>query len=193
MGKKKNYKQYIAVLNVFSCLAVVFLHANSAFWTFSYEKYWRSANVIECIFYFAVPIFFMITGVTLLDYREYYSTKEFFKKRIFKTLIPFIVWSIIGTVYYMISQNEILDFSMYYILDGIVNVKFISIYWYFIACYCVYMAIPVLALIPKNKKVKCYLYIIVLSMLFNCIVPFFANLFPERIPYNPGLRMILGE
>ena len=62
--------QYISFLSVFASLAVVFLHVNACFWNFSKDFYWITANLIESVFYFAVPIFFMITGATLLDYRE---------------------------------------------------------------------------------------------------------------------------
>ena len=65
----------------------------------NHENYWISANIIESIFYFAVPVFFMISGCTLIDYRNKYSTKIYFKKRINKTLIPFIIWSMLALLY----------------------------------------------------------------------------------------------
>ena len=99
------YRQYITVLNVLSALSVVFLHANSCFWGFSYEPYWLTANVIESVFYFAVPVFFMISGANLIDYHKRYDTKTFFEKRIHKTLIPFICWSIIGLFYMSIPGH----------------------------------------------------------------------------------------
>lgn len=96
--EKKNYN-YITVLSVISAFAVVLLHTNGCFWTFKREPYWFSANIIESVFYFAVPVFFMISGATLIDYRERYSTGTFLKKRFKKTVIPFFVWSIVGLVY----------------------------------------------------------------------------------------------
>lgn len=53
-------KIYIQILGVIACLAVVAMHVNGCFWQFSYDRYWITANIIECICYFAVPIFFMI-------------------------------------------------------------------------------------------------------------------------------------
>lgn len=50
-------KIYIQILGVLSCLAVVVLHTNGCFWDFSYERYWLTANLIENLCYFAVPIF----------------------------------------------------------------------------------------------------------------------------------------
>lgn len=82
---KEKYKYYIDVLNVISCLSVVILHTNNAFWKFSYESYWISANFIECIFYFAVPVFFMIT-VLLQLITEKNMEQECFSKKEYKNL-----------------------------------------------------------------------------------------------------------
>lgn len=81
----KNMK-FITLESVIAAYSVITLHTNGVFWNFSYEHYWLTANIIECIFYFAVPIFFMITGATLLDYYERYSTREFLIKRVKKHL-----------------------------------------------------------------------------------------------------------
>lgn len=58
--------QYLTLLNVLSAFSVVFLHTNGCFLHFSTERYWFTANIIESIFYFAVPVFFMISGATLI-------------------------------------------------------------------------------------------------------------------------------
>ena len=91
MNNKETYNRmlYIDILNVVSCLAVVFLHTNEMFWAFSYEPYWISANIIECVFYYAVPVFFMITGTTLIDYRKNTIQKSFFVSEFQKQLYHF--------------------------------------------------------------------------------------------------------
>ena len=76
------------MLNVVSCLGVLFLHT-SGFWGFGKTRGWVAANFIECVFYFAVPIFIMIPGATLIDYRDRCTTAEYFKKRIKKPLSRF--------------------------------------------------------------------------------------------------------
>lgn len=62
--------EYIDLANVIATFAVVFLHANSCFWDFSKERYWITADVIESVFIFACPLFFMISSVTLIDYQK---------------------------------------------------------------------------------------------------------------------------
>lgn len=98
-------KIYIQILGVIACLAVVAMHVNGCFWQFSYDRYWITANIIECICYFAVPIFFMISGATLLNYRKRYTTAVFFKKRFGKTLVPFLICDFCDLVLYRISRK----------------------------------------------------------------------------------------
>ena len=70
---KKNFT--LTFIQVICALAVVTLHTNGVFWSFSStERYWFTANIVESVFYFAIPLFFMITGITLLDYQKRYST-----------------------------------------------------------------------------------------------------------------------
>ena len=97
---------FITVLSVLSAFAVIALHANGVFWRFNAEAaWWRSANVIESAFYFAVPVFFMISGATLIDYRDRYDTRAYAKKRAQKTLLPFLAWTALGTVYRVLMRE----------------------------------------------------------------------------------------
>ena len=58
-------KSYISVLNCLACFLVVLLHVNGDFWNYSKNMRWILSNLVECIGYCAVPIFFMISGVNL--------------------------------------------------------------------------------------------------------------------------------
>ncbi|MDO4775250.1 MAG: acyltransferase [Aerococcaceae bacterium] len=99
-------KLYISYLNVTAALAVVLLHTNHKFWAYAEASYWNTANIIEAVFYFAVPIFFMISGVTLIDYNQRYTTEAYFVKRIERTFIPFLAWSLIGKLYMIIRHRQ---------------------------------------------------------------------------------------
>lgn len=102
--------EYISLASVLSASAVVFLHANECVGQFSYARYWFTANFIHSVFIFAVPLFFMISGAMLLEFDKKYDIKTYFSKRIHKTLIPYIFWSIIGIlfqVYYLKSVSNV--------------------------------------------------------------------------------------
>ena len=181
-------KKYITVLSVLSCIAVVYLHINDCFWNFSYENYWISANIIESIFYFAVPVFFMISGCTLIDYRNKYSTKIYFKKRINKTLIPFIIWSMLALLYmiFIQSNTSMLDggvvASVRHILGLFFNAQILNIYWFFLPLFSIYLCIPALSLIPENVRQKIFRYLLIATFIFNISIPFLFRLL--KIAYN---------
>ena len=98
---------YITVLNVIAALSVVGLHTNGCFWQFSKERWWFTANIIESVLYFSVPVFFMITGATLLDYTKRCDTKTFFIRRLKKNVIPFIFWSLVALLFRIYFFNNI--------------------------------------------------------------------------------------
>ena len=122
MQESTRKSESIMLMNVISMLAVVYLHANDCFWTFSTDRYWKSANIIEAGLYFAVPCFFMITGANLLDYRQRYDTKTFLIKRAKKTVLPYIFWSFIGIGFNICMHNlQWNNVTIKYVITGLVN------------------------------------------------------------------------
>lgn len=190
--EKKRIK-YVSVLNAMACIAVVMLHTNGAFWTFSTKKYWISSNFIECLMYFAVPVFFMISGTTLIDYREKYSTKEYFSKRINKTLIPFVAWSFIGAVYQYIAGRLHIDWTidgMKVLFAGMLNTYVIGVYWFFIYLFSVYLCIPVLSAIPGEIRKNVFRYCAAVSFVLQILLPFVCDVtgfgYTNRVTFFVG-------
>ena len=93
---------YFDILNILACFAVLSLHHNGIVHNFNVNTLaWKQSLMFEVLFYWAVPIFFMLTGATLFGYRNKYSTQDFFKKRVFRAIVPFIIWSIVLYRYYL--------------------------------------------------------------------------------------------
>ena len=179
MSKNKVY--YISFINVIAAVAVVVLHADSSFWHYANNDFWPTANVIDAVFYFAVPVFFMLSGATLIDYSERYSTREFFKKRFVRTVIPFLFWSVFAlfwssrkTIWAMMTgaKNNGLGWTFNSVVDGIVNTKFMDIYWFFIPLFFIYLTIPLFAAIPEKKRIRIFSYIIAVCVPLNFVIPF---------------------
>ena len=182
---KKDFS--LTFCQVISALAVAMLHTNGCFWDFSAtEKYWFTANIIESICYFAVPVFFMITGITLADYKERYSTKTFFKKRIEKTLIPYIVWSLLAVVF-LLATGKLLpsDITPAWIITSVIwTSNIIAFYWFFGALFVFYLLMPVIASIEKEKKLKVFKWFIIIIFICDVTVFFILKLigkYPEVI------------
>ena len=172
-------KNYITLASTISAVAVVYLHVNSCFWHFSAtERYWRTANVIESFFYFAVPVFFMISGATLLDYPKKYNTKQYLLKRSKKTVIPYFFWSFLGLLFqvFIIKTIHPSDISIKYLFNGLFSGRLVSIYWFFIPLFSVYLSIPLFAFIDDKYKIKLYKYATVITLLINVILPFISRI-----------------
>lgn len=181
-------KNYISILNVLACIGVVILH------TFE-TGYTSDANfvfevLIRAIAYCAVPVFFMITGATLIDYRERYDTKTFFKKRLLKVIISLIIWSII---YFIINffkgKFSINDLSFKFVFEYFFLVKTNPIFWFFVVIIGIYLAIPVISLIPQESRRKAFLYIIIITFVFNQFLP--DLLYHLNLNYNYDLKFPL--
>lgn len=175
-------KNYITILSVLSAVSVIFLHTNVCFWKFSNDITWFSANIIECIFYFAVPIFFMITGANLIDYNKKYSTKEYAIKRITRTVIPFVVWSFIALICKIImGQINTHNLSVLSLYNGLMNTQFNEIYWFFIPLFSVYLCIPLFSHVEDNKKKFVFSYLVLIGFTLNVLLPFINALFDYKL------------
>ena len=182
MNKKRQRPiNSLDLISVISAFAVTFLHANNCYWTFSStERYWITANIIENLFYFAVPLFLMISGVTLLDYRNKYSTKEFIKKRIKKVLIPYIIWSLIGIfwVYILFPEKYGVDnLSVKHIINMLLNGNGIRYFWFFIPLFMIYFSIPFISEICSDHRIKLFSGYIFLFLVMNGTLPLLDSLF----------------
>lgn len=189
MQETTHKSEYIMLVNVLSMLAVVYMHVNNCFWTFSTERYWKSADVIESVMYFAVPCFFMISGANLMDYRKRYDTKTFLIKRTKKTIIPYIFWSLFGIGFGMwMNTLRWEDVTIKYVVNGLINGSLVTIFWFFIPLYVVYLSIPLFSAIEEEKRKSVFVYISVVGFLLNVFIPFLAR-FTDWIPDNGSLRL----
>ncbi|MDO4987065.1 MAG: acyltransferase [Candidatus Saccharibacteria bacterium] len=167
---------YISLLNLISALAVVLLHANGAFWHYRNSHTWTVNCLIECLGYFAVPIFFMLSGITLIDYQDRYSTKTFLRKRFTKTVIPYIFWNLFALFFWNVLQDKNYSTNPLDVYNGIVSQKYINIFWFFPALFSIYLAIPLFASISKEKRLKIFRYLVIVGVVVNTFIPFIINI-----------------
>lgn len=194
MENNKKYILYFDLLNIFACFAVVALHVNGAVHTFAKTRNWVSCMFIEALFYFAVPVFFMLTGATLMNYRKRYDTGAFFKKRIFKTFVPFMIWSIIGicwSIFYTkgLKISDINTPAKF--ISAVINCKGMGIYWFFPALFSVYLTIPLFSLVDEDKRIGkkgIFTYLILVYIVLNVLLPFVCRL--TGIQWNSALNAV---
>ena len=175
MNKKRIV--YYDLLSVVAIFCVLWMHCNGIVHTYANTAAWKQSLVVEVIAYWAVPIFFMLSGATLMSYRNKYTTKTYFTKRIQKTLIPLLAWSIIIFIWKYCTNRLAFEPSSF---RAIINAFFASeiepVYWFFMPLFAVYMCIPVLSLLTPPSARKILSYMLVMALITISICPLFFNL-----------------
>lgn len=186
--------EYIDLANVISTFAVVILHTNGCFWDFSRERYWLTADVIESLFIFAAPVFFMISGISLMDYQKKYDTKIYLKKRFSKTVIPFLFWTFMGLLFdiFFLHTVKASDLTLKVLVDGFINNHFVQIYWFFMPLFGIYLSIPLFASIEEEKRVELFKYLFLIGFIFNGTIPFLLSAFHIDMAWPLGINVVSG-
>lgn len=91
---------YFDILNILACFGVICLHQNGIVHEYDiHTSVFKEALIFEVGFFWAVPVFFMLSGATLFDYRTRYSTKDFLIRRAKRILIPFLFFSFLNLIW----------------------------------------------------------------------------------------------
>lgn len=183
---------YFDILNVIACVAVIFLHHNNLFHMYSTnsKQAWSQALFIEVVAFFAVPIFLMISGATLMKYRKRYTTKTFFKKRLSRVLIPFVLWSGIAFSIAVWQGRYVVDqLSFSKVWDIFMSSDMMSVYWFFPVIISIYFAMPILSLLTGSDNRKWLWYMVAIGFMTYSFLPPVLKLF--GLSFNSGYALPL--
>ena len=193
MGESKSKRIiYIDILNIISILAVILLHHNGIVHMYDSNIKWKISLVIETVFFWAVPVFLMNSGATLMGYRQKYDTKTFFKKRLTKVLIPFVFWIFVMTVWRIATKQLVIEkWSIANILNIVFTNQEETIYYFGFIILGIYLSMPLLSLLAEEKNRKTLWLTVGLFFIFNSTLPVICSLFD--ITYNLNLRVQIGD
>lgn len=186
----KENQKYLTLLNVAACFSVMALHTNGAFWHFTADRSWLWANFLESFFFFAVPLFFMLSGIHLLDFSKRYDIKTFLKKRFTKTFVPFFFWNFLSFLYFWYTQNFSLNLIHPKVLiEGFLQSTYHPFYWFFFPLFSFYLLLPLFSFVQEEKKDTVFAYLALLAFVANVLFPFMALgqplSFLSSLPFAP--------
>ena len=180
---------YYDVLNVTACLAVVLLHFNGLAHSFQPGLGYVQALLFECIFFWAVPVFYMLTGATLFGYRDRYDTEAFFKKRMLRTLVPFLAWSLIMLTWKVGTGQMQPPVGPRSFVVMMLNAEIMDVYWFFLPLFMMYLAMPVLSLLTGERYRRVLWYAVGVGFLTTSVLPQLFSLL--GMAYNGNLMFPL--
>ncbi len=205
-------KDFITLAGVIAAMSVIFLHTNGCFWWMDpmTDDRWAGANTIEAVFYFAAPLYFMISGATLMDYSDRCTLGQYFVRRIKKIIPAFVVWNVVAllyNIYYKKTMALTKDSTVFAFLfkdgisnvdtlgnptgtlnffDGMFNSKFLGIYWFLPSILAVYLILPLFAAVEKDKRRKIFTYFVLVWLVVCKLIPFVVDL----IQYDSPVKFI---
>lgn len=168
----KNRVVYLDYLRVFATIAVIILHVASINW-YTCDVHgieWKILNFYDSITRWSVPVFVMISGALFLK-KDDIPLKTIFSKYVWKMICVYIIWSFIyflfsgeSVVYQLIELTKTNRINS---LISIINGHYHM--WFILMITGLYMCIPMIKQIIKNKKITYYFLLI--SFNFFILIP----------------------
>lgn len=162
---------WIECIRVFSAFLVVMQHSLSGVWTTLPPETWewRVVNAAFLLSRCAVPVFFMCSGMGMLEKER--SPESIFKKNIWKVLRLYVLWMLVYGVRDSISLVREGHGSVRTIINAFLKDILFGQYhtWFIMTLIGLYLITPFLYEIVRREK---YLkYFLALSVLFTVILP----------------------
>ncbi|WP_444644004.1 acyltransferase [Caproiciproducens sp. R1] len=169
---------YYDVLNILAAINVVWIHFGNEVHWYDGSRVWMWCASIQVLAYWAVPVFFMLTGATLMNYQAKYDTMTFFKRRMLRGIIPYLIWGTFMLALQIKRGNIHIPLDgdirkmLFIILDIFVNNRMESIYWFFLVLFGIYLSMPILTLLTKSENRTVLDYTVAVGALTVSILPF---------------------
>jgi len=178
---------WINNLRLIALYSVIILHCSSPLLA-DYSKApvadWWTADFLNALTRFAVPVFVMITGA-LLIHREY-EIGDFLKKRLTRVVVPFLFWSLVYVWYSWYNEEITFGSDAWVNIQQVLHLlKYGSSYhlWYVYMLIGLYFFIPVISKFVRNASEKEILYFLIIWAAVMLITQ------PYLLRYNPSVDM----
>ncbi len=178
---RTNRMYFVYVLNIISCFAVVLLHTTLPVYSPQHTGVWVKMVGLQSVAIFAVPVFFMISGMNLLGYRQRESTLKFLKKRFFKVGRALVLASLFCYIIFCTFPNYFYNAGQYAETRGLTDffIRFLTnqindVYWFLYSIIYLYILTPILSLVVKNRR--CVEYMLVFCGLISVGLPLLRRL-----------------
>lgn len=177
--KKQGRIVYFDFLRVIATFAVVVLHVSvQNYYAVEVKTWeWQTFNFYDSIVRWSVPIFVMISGALFLN--GDHNIKNIYKKNIARIIVSFVFWSAIYTA----VSICVLHYGWKKALEEF----FVGHYhmWFLFMIVGLYMIVPLVKTIVSSKRLV--EYFLVLSLLFNYLVPQLIAIISLKFPFAGSL------
>lgn len=202
---------YLDFLKVMAIIGVIAIHVvqPDVIWGMKNPEMWWASNIINNVVRWAVPVFFMISGVLILNDSRVDDSLSYIGKKFVVIGIPFLLWSVIYSAFkHFYIQKEAFDLVSYIgvvIYEMIYNEAYVHL-WFIYDLFILYLISPFLRKIVKNSTSKELAYWLTLwfitsvvhlminqsVVLFELELPSYMKLFDYPMVFGFGGFYVLG-
>jgi len=161
---------YLDIIRICAIYLVVLLHALNPWLSVQSlygTKTWLLCILISPLDRMGVPLFFMISGYLILSDPRTLDIAAFYKRRLPRILIPFLVWNV---VYYMIANRS--GSTVPGFLDMLLNQTGKYHFWYVYVLVGMYMLAPFFKKMVDSCTKNQLLWLMILVLFPVTIIPF---------------------
>lgn len=186
MAEKKHI-YYFDYLRVFAALCVVYTHAASGLLRGTLNRDWHFSNLLTCLCFTAVPLFFMMSGFLMLSGKKSMDIDFLLKKRVPRLLVPLCAWTVIALLW---QAWQVRSFSGF--RSGLVaalSTPTWTHFWYMYTLLALYVLSPILCGAMHSLDKKGHTFVLVLALLPTAQT-ILRLLLPERLTVYINLDII---
>lgn len=142
---------------------------------------WVASLASQSFAIFAVPVFFMVSGMNLLGYRSRYSTKTFMRKRLLRVGVSLLLASLFCYLLFCAFPDSFYGAERFggaaspkEFLKGFLTNGILDIYWFLYSIVYLYILTPLLSLVVTRRRLL--EYAIVLCLVVGVLMPMATHL-----------------
>ncbi len=165
--------QWLDTLRTLATLGVIIIHISSPLVNMEYNKnmsFWWIGNVVDSAVRYAVPLFLMLSGATLLD--KEFQLWDFYKRRFLRVLVPFLFWIIAYSTYrwaMLLPKFQPQDLSgiLHWVVNLFLKEGISKHFWYIYMILAIYLFVPFIG-ISLQKINKSLILFMLLGWIILC-------------------------
>ncbi len=185
LEKRKYSYLYFEYLRVVCVIAVIVIHVSGANW---FRIDIGSANWIVQTFFnvsarYCVCVFCMISGALLLSPDRQISTGDIFSRYVKRILICFAAWDVLYALFYTVINHENIQYFCLRLF------KLPDHLWYLLMILGMYLALPVLRMIAKNRDATKYMIWLIIALCALTMISDTTGFFDAMAEENYGYSL----
>lgn len=139
---------------------------------------WAPANILVTITEIAVPLFYMISGTTILNSSKTTDLNYLFKHRLVRILIPFLSWSIISAFFFQLINHGLHLSLAIHNISMLYHQPVLTAFWFIYPLIGFYLVSPAIKAFVDNVPKSTINYILILWFITNIVLPNLAKSLP---------------